>query len=265
MRAEDREEDPSVMLIVRDSDGTVVRRVAGQTSAGLHRTAWDLRWPATDPVSLAGNGNRAPWASDPRGPLAAPGQYTVSLAIRQNGELREVAGPTPFMVKSLPQGDETSDDLAGVLEFQRKAGELYRAVRGAGALTGELNQRIDHLRVAIPRTLSADESMEQRLRAIEARLDDLVVSLNGDSTVASRNEPTPWSVSRRAGAVYGLLLSVRSDVPAMYEDSYAIAAAEFRAVLDGLRAIETDLTTLETELERLGAPHTPGRIPEWRD
>ncbi len=265
VRAEDREEDPSVMLIVRDSAGTVVRRVAGQTSAGLHRTAWDLRWPPTDPVSLASGGNRVPWASDPRGPLAAPGQYTVSLAIRQNGELREVAGPEPFNVRSLPQGDETSGDLAGVLEFQQKAGELYRAVRGAGALAGELNQRIEHLRIAIPRTPSADESMEQRLRAIESRLDDLLVTLNGDSSVASRNEPIPWSVTRRAGAVYGLLLSVRSDVPAQYEESYAIAAEEFRAVLEGLRSVDAGLGSLETELERLGAPHTPGRIPEWRE
>ncbi len=265
VRAEDREEEPTVQLIVRDSEGTVVRRVEGQTSAGLHRTAWDLRWPATDPVNLAAGGNRAPWASDPRGPLAAPGQYTVSLAVRQNGELREVAGPESFTVRSLPQGDETSGDLAGVLEFQQKAGELYRAVRGAGALTGELNQRIDHLRVAIPRTTSADESMEQRLREIEARLDDLVVLLSGDSTIASRNEPVPWSVSRRAGAVYGLLLSVRSDVPAMYEESYDIAAEEFRGVLDGLRSVEADLGALEVELERLGAPHTPGRIPEWQD
>ncbi len=265
VRAEDREEDPAVLLVVRDSEGTVVRQVAGETSEGLHRTAWDLRWPPTDPVRLTPPTNRAPWVTDPRGPLVAPGRYSVSLAVRQNGKLREVAGPKSFTVKSMPQGDETSNDIAGVMAFQQKAGELYRAVMGAGALTGELNQRIDHLKVAIPRTPSADETMEQRLRAIEGRLDELVVLLSGDSSVSSRNEPTPWSVSRRAGAVYGLLLSVRSDVPAMYEESYAIAADEFRGVLEGLKAIEADLGSLEAELERLGAPYTPGRVPDWKD
>ena len=151
------------------------------------------------------------------------------------------------------------------MAFQRKAGELYRAVTGASALSGELNQRIDHLKAAIPMTPAADETLEQRLRAIEARLDALVVSLDGDRTVASRNEPTPWSISRRAGAVYGLLLDVRSDVPQMYEASYAIAADAFRGALAELRAIDADLESLEAELERLGAPHTPGRVPEWRD
>lgn len=265
LRAEDREEAPSVQLIVRDSSGTVVRRVDGQASAGVHRTAWDLRWPAVNPVSLGSSGSPVPWATEPRGPLVAPGSYTVSLAVRQNGELREVADPQTFMVKSLPQGGETSADLTAVMEFQQKAGELYRAVLGAGALAGELNQRIDHLRVAIPQTAAADEAMEQRLRNIEARLDDLVVSLSGDSTIASRNEPVPWSVSRRAGAVYGLLLSVRSDVPGQYEESYDIAAEEFRSVLDGLTAVDADLETLELALERLGAPHTPGRVPQWQD
>ena len=89
--------------------------------------------------------------------------------------------------------------------------------------------------------------------------------LEGDRTVASRNEPTPWSISRRAGAVYGLLLDVRSDVPEMYEESYAIAADAFRGALADLKAIEADLGALEAELERLGAPHTPGRVPEWGD
>ena len=131
-----------------------------------------------------------PWASEPEGPLAAPGEYTVSLAVRKDGKLEEVAGPKTFTVKSLPQGKETSQNLDAVVAFQRKAGELYRAVSGASALTGELNQRITHLKAAIPDTPAAGEVHEQRLRRIKARLDDLVVALNGDRTVASRSEPT---------------------------------------------------------------------------
>jgi len=29
--------------------------------------------------------------------------------------------------------------------------------------------------------------------------------------------------------------------------------------------VEVDLTRLEKSMEEAGAPHTPGRIPEWRD
>ncbi|MFK8053738.1 MAG: glycosyl hydrolase [Woeseiaceae bacterium] len=264
LRAEDREDAPAVVLIVRDAEGNVVRRVAGQTSAGLHRTAWDLRLPAIDPVNLASGGFRAPWANDPQGPLAAPGQYTVSIAVRENGKLRSVTEPKAFNVKSMPQGKDTSSNLGEVVAFQRKAGELYRAVTGTGALVGEMNQRIEHLKAAISLTPTASDALGEQLRAIELRLDDAVVLLNGDRTIRSRNEPTPWSVSQRAGAVYGLLLSVRSDVPASYEASYQIAAEEFRGVLATVKGINADLAALEKTLEGLGAPHTPGRVPEWR-
>ncbi len=265
VRSEDREEAPSVLLIVRDEGGAIVRQVPGETAAGLHRTAWDLRWPPTDPVSLTPPEFEAPWDTGPRGPLVVPGQYSVTLAVRRNGKLTEVAGPETFMVKALPQGAETSEDPDGLLAFQQKAGELYRAAMSANAMAAEMNQRIDHLKTAIPLTPAAGEREELGLRDIERRLDEVVVLLAGDTSVASRNEAVPWSVTQRAEIVYGLLLDTRSDVPAMYEDSYDIAAAEFGDVLERLKAIEADLASLEAELEQLGAPHTPGRIPEWSE
>ena len=53
LRAEDREEAPSILLIVRDAGGNLVRQIAGETAAGLHRTAWDLRLPSPEPIDLA--------------------------------------------------------------------------------------------------------------------------------------------------------------------------------------------------------------------
>ena len=52
LRAEAREEDPAVVLTVKDADGNVVRRLTGPVKAGVHRVAWDLRFPAPDPTSL---------------------------------------------------------------------------------------------------------------------------------------------------------------------------------------------------------------------
>jgi hypothetical protein len=49
-------------------------------------------------------------------------------------------------------------------------------------------------------------------------------------------------------------------------DGYKIAAEEFGPVLEKLRALVTvDLANLEKQLEAIGAPHTPGRIPDWKD
>jgi hypothetical protein len=263
LRIEDREEAPSVLLIVRDSTGSIVRQVTGETEAGLHRTAWDLRLPATDPVVLEQPEFMPYWEQTPRGPLAVPGEYSVTLAKRQDGQLVELAGPQTFTVTSLSLSPETSDDPASVQAFKAKAGELYRAVQGAVAHTAELNTRIAHLKVGLRDTPRAGEAEEQALRDIEAKVADISVALEGDTTVSSRNEPAPWSVSQRAGIVYRWLLDSRAEVPGLYEESYAVAASEFQTVLSDLQAASRDLSALEEWLDSLGAPWTPGRAPDW--
>ena len=45
LAAEDREEDPAIVLTSADATGNVVRRLTGPVTAGFHRVAWDLRYP----------------------------------------------------------------------------------------------------------------------------------------------------------------------------------------------------------------------------
>ncbi|MDJ0939994.1 MAG: hypothetical protein QNJ00_09535 [Woeseiaceae bacterium] len=266
LRLEDREEAPSVVLIIRDTDGNVVAQVQGETGKGLHRTAWDMRLPAPDPVSLEQpTGWVPPWVSEPTGPLATPGDYTMTLATRQDGELKVIAEPVAFTLKSLPLSPETASDAQAVQAFHKKAAELFRAVQGAVALSAEMGNRIAHVKAGISVTPAATEAEAQAVRSIEARLADVNVLLNGDSTIASRNESVPWSISQRAFVVYQGLLDTRTPIPGMYEESYATAAAEFADALGRLTALERELDGLEARLERMGAPHTPGRVPEWTD
>ena len=205
-----------------------------------------------------------PCDQPPRGPLAVPGEYSVTLAARRDGKLVELGESRSFTVKSLPLSPETSDDPASVHAFKTKAGELHRAVQGAVAHSAELGSRIAHLKAGLRDTPRASESDEQALRAIETRLADINVALSGDRTVASRNEPVPWSIAQRAGIVYQWLLDSRADVPAMYEESYAIAAEQFATALRELQAVSRDLDALEQRLETLGTPWTPGRTPGWQ-
>ena len=147
--------------------------------------------------------------------------------------------------------------------FHRKAGDLYRAVQGAVAHTAELNNRVAHLKAGIASTPGATEADAQTVRELETTLADIGVALNGDDTVSSRSEPVEWSVSQRSSVVYGRLLDTRSPVPGFYEDSYGVAASEFETILTSMRAISRDLEILESRIESLGGPWTPGRTPEW--
>jgi photosystem II stability/assembly factor-like uncharacterized protein len=92
LKAEDREEKPAVVLTIRDDQGNVIRRIDGETSKGLHRTTWDLKYPGFSPTKLD---------EDSDGPMALPGKYTVSIDKRVDGVLTELVAPTEFEVELL--------------------------------------------------------------------------------------------------------------------------------------------------------------------
>jgi len=98
LRAEEREQKPAMLLTVRDTDGKVVRHVSGPITTGIHRVAWDLRYPSTDPIHLPESSGRSPWDDVPSGPQVVPGSYTVTLEQRLRGvqtHLRSPSGTKP--------------------------------------------------------------------------------------------------------------------------------------------------------------------------
>ncbi|HSL23129.1 MAG TPA: hypothetical protein VK886_16480 [Vicinamibacterales bacterium] len=269
LRAEDREEAPAVVLTVTDEDGNVVRRLTGPVTAGFHRLSWDLRYPAANPVptspppSLEEN----PFATPPQGPLAAPGKYTVSLALRQAGTLTPIGSPqalttVPVGTASLPLTDKERTEL---LDFQKRTARLQRAVLGAVQVAREQRQRVDLIKRALMDTPGADPKTFDEVRAIEDRLRDVQTALSGDTVVRRHNEPSKPSIAERVqGVVFGHWTST-SAATATHREGYRLAAEAFAPILDRLRAIvEVDMKALDDRLEALGAPYTPGRVPKWK-
>jgi photosystem II stability/assembly factor-like uncharacterized protein len=263
LRREDREEAPSVTLTVRDASGKVVQRIDAPAGKGFHRVAWNMRYPAPDPVELSPNTDFAPWESPPQGPMALPGQYSVSLSKRVEGELVEISAAQSFTLKPLFEGDLVTDDRQALLEFEMQSNDLYRAIMGANKAHGEIQARIDHLLKAAMETPSSNEAQAQSLRVLNARMQDLKVRFGGDSTISSRAEPVPMSITSRISSIVGGHWDSQSAVTENYRNSYRIAEQQFRQALPELKAIAADLSKVEAELQAEGAPWTPGRIPEW--
>ncbi len=85
LRREDREEAPSVTLTISDSAGNVIRRIDGPAGKGFHRVAWDMRYPAPDPVDLDPRTEFAPWEGVPQGPMVLPGQLQCDALQTRRG------------------------------------------------------------------------------------------------------------------------------------------------------------------------------------
>ncbi len=265
LRAEDEEHEPRVFLTVRDAAGEVVQRVAGDRGQGIHRVAWNLRYPAMTPTELD-RGEPSPWESPDIGPLALPGTYSVTLEQEVDGQVSPLAGPQTFQVVALDFGSPlTATDERARLAFQRRVGRLERAVSGALEAAGEAEERIAHLRQAIVDTPAADPATLAELAAIEAELDRILITLAGDRSAGRRNESTSPSIIGRVARITDSLLHSTQEPTQTARDGYAWAAEAFATQLAGLRElIATGLGGLEAKLEAAGAPWTPGRLPDWQ-
>ncbi|MDX2416511.1 MAG: hypothetical protein QNK19_03515 [Xanthomonadales bacterium] len=263
LRREDREEAPSITLTVRDASGNVIQRMGAPAGKGFHRVAWNMRYPAPDPVDLDPSTDFAPWESPPKGPMALPGLYTVTMSKRVEGQLLDISPAQSFTLKPMFEGGLITDDRQALLDFEMQSSDLYRAVMGANKARDEMQARIDHLLKAAADTPSSNEEQAQALRALNTRMQALKVRFSGDSTISSRAEPMPMSITGRINTIVGGHWDSQSAVTGNYRDSYQVAEQQFRQALDELRAIAVDLATIEAALQAEGAPWTPGRIPDW--
>lgn len=263
LRAEAAEEDPALLFTISDSTGRTLRRLTAPAKAGLHRIAWDLRWPPADPTDLTPPQPENPYVYIPTGPLVAPGTYKVSLARRVNGRETPLGEPQAFEVKPLFGAAEGADP-AVLQEFTRKVSRLQRAALGAMATVEGAEDRLAHIKQAVLDTPEVDPRLGDEARSIEARLRDVRFALEGDAVLRSYNEPVPPAVLDRIGVITETQFSATAPPTRTSLDAYEIAATELEGVLGTLRQlVEVDLRQLEEKLETAGAPWTPGRVPVW--
>lgn len=261
LRAEDREEAPAALLVVKDASGAVVRQLPGPVKAGFSRVAWDLRLAAPQLATPRSADN--PDAEDPEGPVAAPGTYSVSLWLRVDGQVKEM-GTETFEAEPPPSLAGTTSRDAGTREFRLQTAKLQRAVLGAVAMVGEAQQRLSQLKRAIDATPSDTRALAATARTLEQQLNEIRVPLTGDPTVSRRGEPTPASISARVGEVVRYFWGQSGAPTATQRQNLQWAGEAFgpvRARLEQL--VERDLRALESAAEAAGAPWTPGRVPKW--
>jgi photosystem II stability/assembly factor-like uncharacterized protein len=259
LRAEAIESGAKVLLMVSDASGEPVRWVEGPARAGLHRVTWDLRRPAPDPVDLSVPGFVPPWASDPQGPFAGPGSYTVEMVLVTSDGVRTLGEAQGFEVKPVPTAP-AGTDFAAVVAFQESASELMRRIGGAGEEMGRVQNRLRHMRAALVETPRADPALFGRMDQLGRQLADVQLRLWGDNARGRLSESSVPSISGRVGRVIGGHWDTRQPPTETMRTNIELASADFEEVLRELvTLIEGDLVRLEEDLAAAGAPWTPGR------
>jgi len=263
-QAEDREREPRILLTVTDETGEVVARITGPRDKGIHRVAWELRFPPAVPVELT-QSEPEPFTNAPAGPMVAPGTFTVTLAKEVDGVVSPLSEPRTFKVVDLNSATFAAQDKMALLAFQQKAARLQRAATGASRVVGEAQSRIDYLRAAVLKSPGVPDTTLARVEALNSALNTIRIALSGDPTYGRRALPETPSILSRVNTVIDASLYVTSPPTGTQIEQYAIASSDFAAALKSLTTlVETDIPALEREFEDAGAPWTPHRVPTWK-
>lgn len=265
LKAEEAEEAPYLLFTIRNDRGEIVRKLKTPAKKGVSRIHWDFRYASSSPVSLTPPSTDNPFSSPDVGQFVLPGSYTVTLSKSVDGMITELSGPEQFNVKLLPGTALPSTDRPAMVQWQREADELKRAVQGAAQVLSDAANRVKFMREAIFSVNQPQADFVGDLKALEAKLKMVNVALYGDQIAGRLDIDTPPSLyTRLMGALYDGYGSTGDPTTTM-KQQLAIAAEEFGAVLASLKGIfQGEVKALEQKLEAAGAPYTPGRMPEWK-
>ncbi len=262
VEAERREVDPEIWLTIRDSAGKVVRRIKGETGKGFHRVAWDLRMPASQGVVSEKDNPDNP----PQGYLAEPGQYTVSLSSRLQGETRELVGPQSFDVKKLRDGALEGAEPGAAVAFWKRLSTLQRSVAAANRTVGDLGKKLTLLKKAVGRSMSAPEALDDQWQALRTELYEIEELLDGTQAKEDIGELKRETIQDRLQAItIGTAFSTYGPT-ATHLKIMGYAEEEFGEIRERLnRLSETSIPEFEKAVIEAGAPWVPGgSIPAHR-
>ncbi len=257
LEAERLESGPEVWLTVRDAGGRVVRRIPGPVAEGFHRVSWDLRYPTPDAVSLV-EPPPPMWGGPPRGQMAAPGKYTVSLSQQMNGVVTELSAPQTFEVIPLRKGALEGASPDQVAAFWR---EYEAAVRIHSAMlirAGKLATKLERLGKAIQNSRTDVTSFDPRVHQLRKDLLVFQAELNGPPRKQETGEKYPPIVGDRLFAVSRGIDRSTYGPTATTKRSLEIANAEIETLNAQLQALEGRTSELIKELVEAGGPWLEG-------
>ncbi|MBL4706137.1 MAG: glycosyl hydrolase [Flavobacteriales bacterium] len=264
IKAEDQEEKPYLLFVIKDAQGNVIRKMKTGPKSGINRISWDFRLASTSPIKLS-KGSVGRYSSADKGPMALPGNYTVEIHQSKNGVISILNGPTNFTIKPLNNQTLIASDKAALLQFQNDLAELRRSVSGTSRLIAETNKRIKHIKAAIQQYPSVPLELMGDVKTLESKMNEISISMWGDGSLSRRDVETYPGISSRIGTIVYQLWHTTTAPTNTQKDGYEIAKDEFAPVLSNLKSVIKNITELETKLNSFNAPYTPGRDDKWKD
>ncbi|HXN63824.1 MAG TPA: hypothetical protein VN862_00715 [Candidatus Acidoferrales bacterium] len=271
LRAEEEEAAPQLIFTISDSAGHPVRRLTAPAGPGMRRITWDMHSAAASiPLGNAqggrGGGGGFFGGGAAEGPLVIPGKYKVSMELEADGKTSELAGAVEFNVVADGVRPISPEDHAALMAFAQKTAKLQAALSAAVDVANNAQTELADIKRALAAMPSADPALLKTADDLEHRDAEIILALSGDRIARQYQEETSPSIQQRIGKVSGGLFDATTKPTGTQINDYKVAGELFVPVQAKLRElVEVDLAKFEKQLDAAGVPHTPGRVPNWKD
>jgi hypothetical protein len=274
LRAEEQELAPYLVFSIKDASGMEIRKLTKKAGKDINRMTWDLKYPSLRPVNnsleeftpvAASSGSRRRGGGGSMIP-AMPGTYAVSLSMVTRDGVKELAGPVEFKAEALGISTLPAENTEELVKFQSEVSALASTMSAAENFAADLQKKVVLIRQTLHNTPGTPEELMERALAINQQLEDVIFIFEGPQARANREEipPYPMSLNRRLGALVYVHYSSTSEVTKTEKDNYEILKGELQPVLEKLSSVFQEIKALNDDLDDIGAPWTPGRIPAWK-
>ncbi len=260
LRAEDEQEKPYLLFTVRDAQSNIIRRLKAAPVPGINRVVWDFKYASIFPVSKEKN----PFENKTFGMFVAPGEYSVQMSKVVDGIETKISDEKKFKVVPLNNTTLPAKDRTKLTAFHLEVGELAGAIRGAAQATKNYMDETELIRVALHHTKSDVTELTKQTIEIQKTLKEVKRKLSGDESISRRNGNQPPSIMQRISIIFWGGYASTSEPTEILRQQYKIAGECFIDVLETLKDVDAKIKAINKQLEKLKAPWTPSRLPEWK-
>jgi len=255
VEAERLQQKPEIWLTIKDAEGDIIRRIQGSTKKGFNQAVWDLRFPALGAITSSKVNKDNP----PKGILASPGEYTVSMSLHENGKVTQLDSPQTFKVEQLRKGVLKGSSNDEVVEFWKKLSNLQKQTTASSVALKNAKEQVKKLKLALSRSQSMPGTLDEELMQIISALDLLDVEFNGPGSKKQIGEKHHMTINDRLfAAYYGTYSSTYGPTPTHIK-SFNIAEKQFKEFKSKLDVIlKNRLPELEKAIEDVNAPWVSG-------
>ena len=255
LEAEQNQDGPLVLLMIKDASGNLVNTIKGSNKKGFNRINWELNYPDKRGERLSGRGD----GIGTGGIMVTPGTYSVTLVKRVDGKTTVLQGPQEFKVVPMYDGALPRKSYDEFNQFREEVFAFQQDLSATNVMMNAQVNKIDAMKRAANKTSANNDALLADINAARLSLLAVQKELRGNpikDEIGERSNPTPNNGNRLA---YSALNNTYGPT-GTHKASLNRAKKQLQEVKDRLKALaNSTLPAIEQRLKQAGAPWIEGQ------